>query len=256
MSTWAIGDIQGCFASFEALLSAIDFRPKKDRVWLVGDLVNRGPKSAEVLRWCREHDSRVVAVLGNHDLHLLAHAEGVRKPASSDTLQSVLDAPDRKKLLKWLRRRPLLHRESDWVLVHAGIPPRWGLERAVARARKAEEFLLEQGAGPLVVTGGDGPQKLRETVARLTHTRLVNAQGDPVFDHKGPPETAPRWQVPWYAHKTMQGMKQRVVFGHWAALGLRRTKRILALDTGAVWGNYLTAVRLEDGVTVQQPAVE
>ena len=256
MSTWAVGDVQGCFDTFERLLATIDWRPGRDQLWLVGDLVNRGAKSLEVLRWARAHDERVVAVLGNHDLHLLARAEGARKPSANDTLDAVLDAPDRKKLLKWLRRRPFLHRAHGHVLVHAGIPPMWGLRKAQRRAEQAAAFLRQEGAGPLLTPRGPAPAKLRDAVAGLTRMRLVNEAGEPVFDYTGPPDSAPPGQQPWYAHPRSLLLPDTVVFGHWAALGHHRFPKALALDSGAVWGRQLTAIRLEDGVSVKQPSAE
>lgn len=256
MSTFAIGDIQGCFASLEALLARVGFGPS-DRVWLVGDLVNRGPGSLEVLRWARalHADGRLQAVLGNHDLHLLARARGLRARAKRDTLEEVLAAPDRDELLAWLGGLPLLVREGERLLVHAGLLPAWTPEEAErlaaaasARLRDDPEFLAARYRKPR-------PQgELQRAVDALTLMRCVDAEGRPDTRYKGGLEGVPAGLVPWFRAPGRRSLGVEVVCGHWAALGLHRADGVAALDTGCVWGGALTALRLEDGAVFQQPA--
>lgn len=253
MTTWAIGDVQGCWQTLSALLQRIDFKPGRDRVWLVGDLVNRGPASAAVLRWAREVGDPCVAVLGNHDLHLLAVAEGAREQRRGDTLDDVLDAPDRKQLLKWLRRRPLLHREDDDILVHAGVLPSWTARQAAEEARGIERILRGHGAAELLRTPN---RATRVALEALTRLRMVDAKGRPDGSWKGTPRAAPAGLCPWFDHPHRRPRGVRFVFGHWAALGLVRRPDVLALDTGCVWGRALTAVSLEGGEVVQERSRE
>jgi len=258
VTTWAIGDLQGCWETFAALLERIAFDPARDRLWLVGDLVNRGPGSLEVLRWCVQHDSAVTAVLGNHDLHLLATAAGLRKRKPRDTLGAVLDAPDRDELLAWLRRRPLLHVEGDHVLVHAGIPPWWSLAGATEQARALEKRIRKGKLDLLVPPREDllrwkrkAPNARQVALAAFVTMRCLDAQGRLLGSFKGAPEDRPAGAEPWWARWSGP---QTVVFGHWAALGFRCGHRWLALDSGCVWGRALTAVCLEDGRIASEPA--
>jgi bis(5'-nucleosyl)-tetraphosphatase (symmetrical) len=264
MATFAIGDVQGCMQSLERLLSLIGYRPRRDRIWLAGDLVNRGPRSADVLRWAVAAGDDVVAVLGNHDLHLLGRAAGVEPARRRDTLDDVLDAPDAGELLGWLRRRPLLHREAGFLLVHAGVPPAWTIDQAVALAREAEEVLrrpegdrLLGGRQDAVATLEPGlarPARLAHVVTALTRVRVVAPDGRLDLDFGGPPAEAPAGLRPWYELRGLDPVT--LVFGHWSRLGLQIAPGHLALDTGCVYGNTLTAVRLEDRAVFQQPAVE
>jgi len=266
MGTYAIGDVQGCFETLERLLRRIDFRPGEDRLWLAGDLVNRGPASLEVLRWARDHDEHLVAVLGNHDLHLLAVAAGLAEPRRSDTLDACLAAPDREALLGWLRRRPLLHREGRHVLVHAGLLPAWSIETAQAHAREVAHALRE-GDGRLVLASlaadkaaawSDeltGTARISLIVAALTRLRICTADGRMRADFSGPPSEAPEGCRPWFDARVAAG-EPTIVFGHWAALGLHLAPHVLGLDTGCVWGGSLTAIRLEDRAVFQEPAAE
>ena len=211
MTTWAIGDIQGCARSFDALLEAISFDPASDRLWLAGDLVNRGPDSLWVLRRAMALGGRVTAVLGNHDLHLLAIAAGVSPPREGDTFEGILAAPDRDELIDWLRRRPLLHHDAAirTVLVHAGLPPAWSLAEARTHAAEVAEAL----AGPawrqaLRTLYGNEPSiwsprlsprdRRRYTINALTRMRYVDARGRLDFEHNGPPGTQPPELRPWY----------------------------------------------------------
>ncbi len=251
MTTWAIGDVQGCYDSLQGLLARLGWRPGGDDLWFVGDLVNRGPRSLDVLRWARKHD--IQAVLGNHDVHLLARAEGARPKGHADTLDDILKAKDRKSLLGWLRRRPLLLESHRDVLVHAGVPPRWSLPKTRRRARAVEKVLRKKGAAALVGNKPTAADREVHALAALTRLRFVDRKGRPTYEFKGPPDEGPAGQHPWFE----EGLpRKRVVFGHWAALGLRVQQGVLGLDTGCVWGNALTAVCLETGDVVQQRSLE
>ncbi|HZH04338.1 MAG TPA: symmetrical bis(5'-nucleosyl)-tetraphosphatase [Myxococcaceae bacterium] len=267
MATYAIGDIQGCFGTLERLLERIHFRPGPDRLWLVGDLVNRGPRSLEVLRWARGLGEAAVTVLGNHDLHLLARAYGLSDAMPRDTLDEVLAAPDRDVLLDWLRRRPLLYREPPFTLVHAGLLPAWTEEDAEAEAR---EVATELQARPEALLAGwlaHRRQKIlwqpalpaearRATALRaLTTLRTCTADG---WEHSydGPPAGAPSGYYPWFEAPTRRSTGTRVVFGHWAALGLSLGPSWVGTDSGCVWGRTLSAVRLEDFLVFQETAID
>lgn len=265
MATWVIGDIHGCFDSLKRLWRRLRFDWEEDRLWLVGDLVNRGPKSLQVLRWARRRSKRLgdrmVVVLGNHDLHLLALDRGINPARRSDTLQPILDAPDRKRLLRWLRAQSFLHRQGDFVLVHAGLLPSWSVKKAAKRARrlagllgtKKEKRLLartvnESSLSPAI-------RKARRDLYALTLLRSCTPAGRPC-SFSGPPESAPEGCKPWYELWNPLEHGVTVVCGHWAAQGLRLTAGMIALDSGCVWGGALTAVRLEDFNIIQQRALE
>jgi bis(5'-nucleosyl)-tetraphosphatase (symmetrical) len=277
MTTWAIGDLQGCRGAFLRLLEAIDFSPARDRLWLTGDLVNRGPDSAGTLRAVMALGSAATTVLGNHDLHLLAVAMAPgagRGQKPGDTLTDILEAPDREVLLAWLLAQPLLHHDAtlDWTLVHAGLPPQWTVAEAAAEARATEARLREDPAAFFAAMYGDQPdrwdptlagvERSRFTVNCLTRLRYCTAEGKLLPRLKGPPAEAPAEAWPWFRVPSRHSAGQRVVFGHWSALGLMRANDALALDTGCVWGGRLTAVRLdgtrnqppEDWTVVQVPA--
>jgi len=254
MATYAIGDVQGCFATLMRLLDQIPFAANRDRLWLAGDLVNRGPRSLDVLRWARDHDDRLTAVLGNHDLHLLARAEGVAAAKAGDTLDAVLAAADREQLLDWLRHRPLCHLEGDRVLVHAGLHPDWTVHAARAAAAEVEAAL--QGPNDqrremlAAVTAGDedGPAAAARLLTRI---RLCTPAGE-LCAGSGPPDEAPAGCVPWFRAPERRSAAATIVFAHWSALGLLREPGLFGLDTGCVWGRELSAVRLEDGQLYQQ----
>ncbi|MBR4737047.1 MAG: symmetrical bis(5'-nucleosyl)-tetraphosphatase [Rhodocyclaceae bacterium] len=268
MARYAIGDVQGCYDELLALLDKLKFDPAQDRLWFVGDLVNRGPKSLSTLRFIRNLGEAAVTVLGNHDIYLLRLAcegEGDFIRKRRDTLQVVLDAPDRDGILDWLRSRPLLHVEDDFVLVHAGLLPVWTVPQAAALAHEAHAALagdewravLAQLWGNQPVNWDDtltGIDRLRVVVNALTRLRLCNRNGDMEFDTKGPPEAAPDGYMPWFAHPWRASFEYTIVFGHWSALGLRVEPGLIALDTGCVWGEKLTAVRLEDRAVFQVKA--
>jgi|SRR6185312_2958047 len=267
MATYAIGDIHGCFETLQGLLHRIAFDPGEDRLWLVGDLVNRGPGSLEVLRWAVEMGDRVVAVLGNHDLHLLARAAGVGGPKKRDSLDSVLAAPDRDDLLAWLRTRTLIHREGETLMVHAGLFPAWSPRQAERLARDVEERLRGEGAGKLLASieerteerwkeGLAGWERARAALAGFARLRTLDATGRMCAGFSGPPDAAPRGCLPWFAARGRRSAGLTVIFGHWAALGLKVGGGIAALDTGCAWGRELTALRLDDWRIFQQPALE
>jgi bis(5'-nucleosyl)-tetraphosphatase (symmetrical) len=258
MAHYAIGDLQGCHAEFMALLERVRFDATRDALWLTGDLVNRGPDSLAVLREVRSLGGRVTVVLGNHDLHLLALAfapKAVRKREPG--LLAVLDAPDAAELLEWLAARPLLHRDaaSGWTLVHAGLPPQWTADDAASCAREVEAALRSDRAGFLSRMYGDQPdrwsaslagiERLRFSINCLTRLRFVDADGRLLLSLKGPVSKAPRGALPWFRHPGRRTADERIVFGHWSALGFLSEPGLRGLDTGCVWGGALTAVRLD-----------
>ena len=258
MRLFAIGDIQGCAAAFDLLLRKIAFRPARDRLWLVGDLVNRGPDSLGVVRRVMRLGRSVTCVLGNHDLHLLATVAGRRELSPADTFHDVLEAPDLNSIVEWLRRRPLLHYDAHArrVLVHAGIPPAWtvGVARAEARAVEAQ-LRGRQWRRALKEMYGDGPSawspklrgvdRRRYTINALTRMRYCDRRARIDLSYSGAPGTQPKGLVPWFDVPERRAARAHIVFGHWAALGLLRRSDVTALDTGCVWGNHLTAVRLD-----------
>jgi bis(5'-nucleosyl)-tetraphosphatase (symmetrical) len=275
LATYAIGDIQGCATSLEHLLAGLPFDETRDRLWLVGDLVNRGPRSLDVLSWAHATagrlGERMRVVLGNHDLHLLAAAAGLARPSAGDTLDEVLGSPQRETLLTWLAARPLAHRETvagrPHLLVHAGVLPHWTAPRALDLAHEAHDAL----AGPasrhaLSATRRYRPdadhermagnERLAAIVAALTRLRTCTADGTMCLDAKGPPADAPPGCMPWFDVPGRASADHVVVCGHWAALGLLLRDDLVALDSGCVWGGQLTAVRLEDRAVFQVPAAE
>jgi bis(5'-nucleosyl)-tetraphosphatase (symmetrical) len=258
MSTYAIGDVQGCFHSLRSLLALCAFNPEQDTLWLVGDLVNRGPRSLETLRYVKSLGKAAVTVLGNHDLYLLMIAAGnLARRGKDDTLQGVLDAPDRDILLDWLRALPLCHVEGDYCLVHAGLLPPWSVARARALAAEVEARLQGPdyrhflaclwGSKPAVWSDSlKGEDRLRVIVNAMTRMRFCTRKGKMDFAAKGKPENAPRDCVPWFEAPGRKSARQVLVTGHWSALGLKIQPNLLALDSGCLWGGKLTAVRLED----------
>lgn len=268
---FAIGDIQGCMDSLERLLAHLEqhagFRLGRDPLWLVGDLVNRGPRSLDVLRWARAHDGAVTTVLGNHDLHLLARANGA-PPKKRDTLDDALAAPDRAELLDWLRARPLVHVEDGYLLVHAGLHPSWSAEQARSLAAELEAQLRgdDWRAFLSAVSDGqppppwrpdlEGAARWRAVLGYFVRVRTCHPDGslEPSFD--GPPAQAPAGCAPWYALPACRWRTHVPVFGHWAALGLDVDADHIALDSGCVWGKSLSAIRLGDRQVFQVKAVD
>lgn len=260
MSTYAIGDIQGCFAELEKLLAKINFNADKDILWFTGDLVNRGPHSLEVLRFVKALGEKHVIVLGNHDLHLLAVAYGVRNLHQEDNLDEILAAPDKHELLDWLRHRPLLHYDklTGYVMTHAGLAPQWSLHQARMLAREVEEIL--HGHSPEVFFKNmyanqpdlwtdslSGFERWRCIINFLTRMRFCYANGRLDLSYKGEIAGKPEDLIPWFDVPNRKNANDKIIFGHWAALnGKTDTPNIYPLDTGCVWGNGLTAMRLED----------
>jgi bis(5'-nucleosyl)-tetraphosphatase (symmetrical) len=267
MTTWVIGDIHGCWQTLKRLLERIRWNPTRDDLWLVGDLVNRGPASLDVLRWAVEHDTRVSAVLGNHDLHLLARVCGVAEAKKNDTLDAVLEAPDRDDLLHWLQSRPMMHKFGPFVIVHAGLAPDWNIELAQGYAEVihaecgrlgAPSFLEAIHANRRQPWHVDLPRDDRASAAAvaMTRIRMVNRDGRAVLDYTGPPGVAPEGLTPWFSSAAVIRQGYSVIFGHWAQLGLFRARDVMCLDSGCVYGGRLTALRLDDGRIIQQPLVD
>ena len=261
MATYVVGDIQGCFGPFQCLLDQVEFNPNKDRLWSVGDLVNRGPDNLKTLRWFYAHRDNVTTVLGNHDLHLLAVSAGARKPSRKDNFDDILDAPDRETLIEWLHFQPLAHHESDVTMVHAGIPPLWSIADTLQRASEVEtvlqgarcvEFLTEMyGNEPHVWDDQlSGLTRLRVITNYLTRMRYCTRKGKLDLVSKGPQPIPDALQgkkvAPWFSHKNRLTRGEKILFGHWASLeGFTDDRHTIALDTGCVWGSSLTLYHLE-----------
>lgn len=257
MATYAVGDVQGCHAELLVLLRRIDFKPGRDRLWFVGDLVNRGPRSLDTLRYVRDLGDAAVTVLGNHDLHLLSLAAGCTHARPDDTLDDILHASDRDALLSWLRARPLVHREGDWLMVHAGLLPQWSAQDAERLSTEVQqalqgphhaEFLREMyGNEPRTWSEAlSGYGRLRLITNAMTRMRVCSVQGELQLRFKGTPDKAPAGLLPWFDVPGRRSADCTLVVGHWSALGLRLRADLMALDSGCLWGGALTAVRLED----------
>jgi bis(5'-nucleosyl)-tetraphosphatase (symmetrical) len=258
VSVYAIGDVQGCFDELLALLESIHFDPARDRLWFAGDLVNRGPKSLETLRFVRGLGDRAVTVLGNHDLHLITHAYGLPLDNDDHTLDAILEAPDRDELVDWLRRRPLLHHDDTlgFTMVHAGLPPQWDLHTAQRCAREAEQVLGGETLGDFIPhMYGDEPDlwsedlsgrdRLRFIINALTRLRFCSRHGKLKLKYKGPPGSQPEKFLPWFELGNRASRDMKIVFGHWSTLGRRNDAGIYPLDTACLWGGELTALRID-----------
>jgi bis(5'-nucleosyl)-tetraphosphatase (symmetrical) len=239
------------------LLDKINFAPPADRLWLVGDIVNRGPDSLAALRWAHKNRDALSAVLGNHDLHLLMVKEGFARQHGGDTLSDILRAPDADELCAWLRRRPLLCRDSDYLMVHAGLLPQWTPDKAAALAREAEAAINSAGYRDFFAElyGNEpsrweddlsGVPRLRAIVNAMTRLRICSPSGEMNFAHRGNPAEIPEGYIPWFDAPARKSKNTTIVYGHWSALGLLMRKNLIAIDTGCLWGRRLTAVRLED----------
>ncbi|MCZ6828733.1 MAG: symmetrical bis(5'-nucleosyl)-tetraphosphatase [Gammaproteobacteria bacterium] len=258
MATYAVGDIQGCIKPLKCLLKQVSFNWEEDRLWLVGDLVNRGPDSLKTLRYVYKHRDRITMVLGNHDLHLLAVANGLRKKNRFDTLDKLLLASDREELLDWLRQQPLMHSAQGYTLVHAGLPPMWTLAQAHNYAREVETALR----GPdyrkfLASMYGDTPRRWKESLCGydrlrlitnyLTRMRFVYPNGSLDMASKGSKPNPGCKVAPWFSDKGRETKKERLIFGHWAALeGRAKGKNLYPTDTGCVWGGKLSMYCLDN----------
>jgi bis(5'-nucleosyl)-tetraphosphatase (symmetrical) len=257
MATYAIGDVQGCYDQLMRLLERAGYDERRDILWFVGDLVNRGPQSLATLRFVKGLGHRQVTVLGNHDLALLVVAAGIKKAHRGDTFGDILAAPDRDELLAWLRQQKLMHAEGAWAMVHAGLLPQWSITQALACAAEVEgalkgpaymEFLKEMYGNEPLDWRDDlaGYDRLRIIVNAMTRMRLVAPDGALELHHRVGPATAPPGYTPWYDHPARASRGTTVVFGHWAALGLLLRDDVICLDSGCVWGRSLSVLRLED----------
>lgn len=261
MSLYLIGDLQGCNVPFQRLLQTIDFSPSRDTLYLLGDLVNRGPDSLAVLRSLAALGDAAQCLLGNHDLHLLALSEGVRQPTRKDTAQAVLLAPDGKALIDWLRHRAMAIHSHGWLMVHAGVLPQWSVAHTMALAREVEQVLRGPGLKPFLAAmygntptqwhgGLQGTDRLRVIVNALTRLRFCTPEGAMDFTSSQGASNAPAGYLPWFAVAQRASVTTPIAFGHWSSLvtdtptagSLRHNT--LPLDTGCVWGGCLTAARL------------
>jgi bis(5'-nucleosyl)-tetraphosphatase (symmetrical) len=260
MAVYAIGDIQGCFKELIKLLDHIQFDPTVDQLWLAGDLVNRGPDSASVLRYAKQLGSETVkVVLGNHDLHLLANATGVSEyQHKNDTMDSVLDADDRDELVEWLRQQPLMHHDEKlgFSMVHAGLAVEWSLQQAQDYAKEVEailqsddwhQFFAEMyGNKPSRWSEGlTGWDRIRFITNCFTRLRYCYADGKLALKFKGSVDQAPEAQMPWFDVPDRKTQNERIIFGHWSQLGVGQYGNVFSLDSGAVWGEKLTALRID-----------
>ncbi len=270
MSTYAFGDIQGCYEEFSRLLDQIDFRTDRDRLWLLGDLINRGPDNLSVVKRVMSMGDAATVVLGNHDLHFLAVHRGGHTPNRNDTFTDLLDSPKADEISDWYRHQRFFYRDKSlgYVMAHAGVPHLWKMKQAGALASEVEEVV--RGAGCeryFKEMYGNEPEVWREELEGMsrwriitnyfTRMRLVDAKGVMDFSHKGALEDAPKGLSPWFAFERPQPVRQKILFGHWAALeGCTGDERFIGLDTGCVWGRRLTALRLEDGEFFQTESVK
>ena len=271
MTTYAIGDVQGCYDELQRLLERIGFDVARDRLWFTGDLVNRGPGSLAVLRFVKELGDRAVTVLGNHDLHLLAVDAGIRSHRKSDTLENILSAPDADELLYWLRNRPLLHIDQwlGYVMMHAGLPPQWDLGKARTCAREVETVLQDPGYIDFIRhMYGDEPDlwseslvgwdRLRFITNCFTRLRFCDRAGRLALEEKGAPGSQPQHYLPWFELWNPGDEGMQVIFGHWSTLNECLRTGFHAIDSGCVWGGSLTAMRLggdETRITVPCHAI-
>jgi len=262
MTTYAIGDLQGCGGQLKQLLQAIDERSPDAELIFVGDIVNRGPASLATLRQVRDLGARARIVLGNHDLNLLAVSCGLRKPHASDTLDDILQADDRDELLTWLRHQPLAFEDDGMLFVHAGVLPQWSVAETVALSREVETALqredwvdfLRNMYGNVPASWNEelqGVDRLRVIVNALTRIRYCKSDGTMDFKTAEGIDQVPEGLIPWFDMPNRHSNDVTVVFGHWSTLGLLIRPNVLGLDTGCVWGGKLTAINLQDRSIVQ-----
>jgi bis(5'-nucleosyl)-tetraphosphatase (symmetrical) len=267
MSTYAIGDLQGCFVTLQALLAHIKFDARRDRLWFVGDLVNRGAGSLDCLRFVKDLGDRAVTVLGNHDLHLLAVAEGFAKLRDNDTLTDILGAPDRAALLQWLRSQKMLHIEGGYALVHAGLHPAWSWADAEHLAREVEAALQSADYRDLLkhMYGNEpdqwqadltGHKRLRFAINVFTRMRALTTRDALEMKYKGTLDEMPASLYAWFDAASSRKPEHTIVAGHWSALGVHVTANFVGLDAGCVWGRELAALRLEDRALFRVPCAE
>lgn len=267
MATYAIGDLQGCLSPLQLLLEKINFDSRKDCLWFVGDLVNRGPDSLGTLRFVKSLGARAQVVLGNHDLHLLTVAAGFANAHRGDTLNDILQAPDCDELLSWLRQRPLLHRADGFIMIHAGLLPSWTVAEAQSLANEVEAALRAPNYLDFLANMyGNSPDhwhdelrgwdRLRVITNAFTRLRICKPDGTMEFSHKSELAAIPAGFLPWYQVPRRNSADETIICGHWSALGLRLESNLLALDTGCLWGRCLSAVRLEDRALFQVDCIE
>jgi len=266
MAVYARGDLQGCLKPLQCLLERVAFDPARDQLWLVGDLVNRGPQSLETLRFLYSIRHALTCVLGNHDLHLLALAAGARASQPMDTISGILRAPDAKDLIDWLRKRPLAHAEGKTLMVHAGVMPNWTLRQTISYAEEVSARLRSQHwadflhemvnqTKPHWADGIRGQKRMRAILNALTRLRYISADGQAEFKNKLAPSQTPNL-TPWFDVPGRKTENNRIVFGHWSTLGLMVRPNLICLDTGCVWGRQMTAIRLEDQKLFIQNSLE
>ncbi len=267
MANYIVGDIQGCLDELHALLDTVDFNAQHDTLWIAGDLVARGPKSLETLRFVHSLGTAARVVLGNHDLHLLAVSLGVHRAKAKDNTQAILDAPDKQLLLNWLRMQPLLQEHDDFVLCHAGISPDWDLKQAKECAQEVEQALRGEHWQTLITQMYSnqpdkwqgqlsGIERWRYTINAFTRMRFCFSDGRLDMACKLPPnEITDNSLIPWFSLPSRKPLEKVVLFGHWAALGGYIDEHIIGLDTGCVWGDTLTMIRWEDQQFFTQPCL-
>jgi bis(5'-nucleosyl)-tetraphosphatase (symmetrical) len=256
MTAYAIGDVQGCFDELRLLLDKIAFDSNRDRLYFVGDIVNRGPQSLQTLRFIKALGDAAVTVLGNHDLHLLAVASGASKTKHKDTFGDILGADDRDELLHWLRFRPLFHATGEFYLIHAGLPPQWEIDAAAAYAHEVET-VLQNGAdaGFFQQMYGDSPAiwsddlqgwaRLRFITNCFTRLRFCDQAGRLDMREKGSPGSQPQGLLPWFKVPGRRSAGAKIIFGHWSTLGFHVENNSYCLDTGCLWGGELTALQMD-----------
>lgn len=268
MAKYVVGDVQGCDAALQRLLDKVDFSASRDQLYLVGDLVNRGPDSLAVLRRCVAAQGSIFAILGNHDLHLLARYYGVRKAGKRDTLDDILTAADAADLMQWLRNQPLIRQialiDQPLLLVHAGLLPQWTLEQACELAAQVHAVLADEADCKAFMQHMYGNQpdiwsedlvgmaRLRVIVNAMTRLRFCTPEGRMDFDSNEGAEQAPEGLMPWFEVPGRKSAQNAIAFGHWSTLGLQNRPHLIALDTGCVWGGCLTALRLESSLASRQ----
>lgn len=272
MAVYAVGDIHGCFDTFQNLLARIRFNPRADTLWLVGDVVNRGPQSLAVLRWLKQNKDAAVCVLGNHDLHLLALTHGVGAREKHPSLAAIWEAKDGEDLCRWLQQQPLAHygSESDTLLVHAGVLPQWNVQDVLTAAREVETQLRKYAGAPTAASHAfftamygntpamwddalTPPDRWRVSINALTRMRICTRAGAMELTYTGPPDAAPDGYCAWFAAPARATANTRVIFGHWSTLGIIQRENLLALDSGCLWGGALSAVCLDNGELFQVP---
>ena len=264
MSTYAIGDIQGCLDPLLELLHKIDFDPEQDTLWFTGDLINRGPDSLGTLRYIKTLGDRAVSVLGNHDLHFLAIAEGHSQIKSQDTFDELLAAPDLQELVHWLRSRPLMHydKSRNMALIHAGLPPQWNTAQALACAHEVESILKADNYRELLVnmyanspTQWDdnlqGIDRHRYIINCFTRMRFCHKNGQMDFEYKTAPGTQPESLQPWFTLDQRMNKETTILFGHWSTLGLYHEHNVYSLDSGCLWRREMTALDIDSKEIIQ-----